>query len=44
MSNPYIVDVAAGGISLACMVLFLRVWKPAEIMTDPAMRFRRRFP
>src|ERR1700742_3457361 len=37
--SPYIVDVAAGGISLACMVLFLRVWKPAEIMTDPAMRF-----
>ena len=37
--SPFIVDVAAGGISLACMVLFLRVWKPAEIMTSPAMRF-----
>src|ERR1700753_903269 len=37
--SPFIVDVAAGGISLACMVLFLRVWKPAEILTDPAMRF-----
>ena len=39
-SNPYIVDVAAGGISLASMVLFLRVWKPANVMTETAMRFR----
>jgi len=38
--NPYIVDVASGGISLACLVLFLRVWKPANIITDTAMRFR----
>ena len=38
--NPYIVDVASGGISLASMVLFLRVWKPAKVMTDTAMRFR----
>jgi lactate permease len=37
--SPFIVDVAAGGISLACMVAFLRVWKPAEILTDPTMRF-----
>ena len=37
--SPFIVDVAAGGISLACMVMFLRVWKPAEILTDPTMRF-----
>jgi lactate permease len=39
-SNPYIVDVASGGISLACLALFLRVWKPATIITDTAMRFR----
>src|SRR5579864_1455109 len=39
-SNPYIVDVASGGISLAAMVLFLRVWKPATVMTDTSMRFR----
>jgi lactate permease len=38
-SNPYIVDVASGGISLASLVLFLRVWKPRTIITDPAMRF-----
>jgi lactate permease len=37
--NPFIVDVAAGGISLACFVAFMRVWKPAEIMTDPTARF-----
>src|ERR1700753_1151713 len=37
--SPFIVDVAAGGISLACMVLFLRIWKPAEILTDPTARF-----
>ena len=38
--NPYIVDVASGGISLASLVLFLRVWQPANIITDTAMRFR----
>jgi len=37
--NPFIVDVAAGGISLACFVGFLRVWQPAEIMTDATARF-----
>ncbi|HXS06011.1 MAG TPA: L-lactate permease [Rhizomicrobium sp.] len=37
-SNPYIVDVAAGGISLAALVLFLRIWKPREIMTNTALR------
>lgn len=37
-SNPYIVDVAAGGISLAALVLFLRVWKPREVMTTTALR------
>jgi lactate permease len=37
-SNPYIVDVAAGGISMAALVLFLRVWQPKEIMTTTALR------
>ena len=37
--SPFIVDVAAGGISLACFVGFMRVWKPAEIMTDPTARY-----
>src|SRR4029077_14999037 len=37
-SNPYIVDVAAGGISLAALVLSLRVRPPREIMTNTALR------
>ena len=37
--SPFIVDVAAGGISLACFVLFLRVWQPAELMSDPTARY-----
>jgi lactate permease len=37
-SNPYIVDVVAGAAALAGMVLFLRVWQPKEIMTDPRLR------
>ena len=43
-SNPYIVDVAAGGISMAALVLFLRVWQPREIMTDNRAAGRGRFP
>ncbi|HEX4272739.1 MAG TPA: L-lactate permease, partial [Rhizomicrobium sp.] len=38
-SNPYIVDITSGGISMASLALFLRVWKPAVVMTNPAMRF-----
>jgi lactate permease len=39
-SNPYIVDVASGGFSLAGLALFLRVWKPQTVVTDPTMRFK----
>ena len=38
-SNPYIVDVVAGAAALASIVLFLRVWQPKEIMTNPALKF-----
>ncbi|HWY60752.1 MAG TPA: L-lactate permease [Rhizomicrobium sp.] len=38
-SNPYIVDVVAGATALASIVLFLRVWQPREIMTNPALKF-----
>ncbi len=38
-SNPYIVDVVAGASALACIVLFLRVWQPKEIMTNAALKF-----
>ena len=37
-SNPYIVDVVAGASALACMVLFLRVWQPKTILTDPSLK------
>jgi lactate permease len=37
-SNPYIVDVVAGAVALASMVLFLRVWQPKVIMTDAKLR------
>jgi lactate permease len=37
-SNPYIVDVVAGAVALASMVLFLRVWQPKEIMTSTKLR------
>ena len=38
-SNPYIVDVVAGAAALAGLVMFLRVWQPKQIMTDPRLRF-----
>ena len=37
-SNPYIVDVVAGAAALAGLVLFLRVWQPKVILTDPRLR------
>jgi len=37
-SNPYIVDVVAGAAALAGLVLFLRVWQPKTILTDPRLR------
>jgi lactate permease len=38
--NPWIVDIGASLISMACLVLFLRVWSPKEIWTSPALRRR----
>jgi lactate permease len=38
--NPWIVDIGASLISMACLILFLRVWQPAEIWTSPALRSR----
>ncbi|MFO1247045.1 MAG: L-lactate permease [Alphaproteobacteria bacterium] len=32
--NPWIVDIAAGGCAMACLILFLRVWQPKEIWTS----------
>src|ERR1043165_340783 len=36
--NPWIVDIGASLISMACLILFLQVWHPVEIWTSPALR------
>ncbi len=36
--NPWIVDIGASLISMACLIGFLRVWHPKEIWTSPALR------
>src|SRR5215813_2671835 len=36
--NPWIVDIGASLVSMACLVLFLRVWQPKELWLSPALR------
>jgi lactate permease len=38
--NPWIVDIGASLISMACLILFLKIWTPSEIWTSPALRSR----
>jgi lactate permease len=38
--NPWIVDIGASLISMACLILFLKVWSPSEVWTSPALRSR----
>jgi lactate permease len=38
--NPWIVDIGASLICMACLIGFLQVWKPKEIWTSPALRSR----
>jgi lactate permease len=38
--NPWIVDIGASLISMACLLGFLKVWQPKEIWTSPALRSR----
>ena len=38
--GPFLVDVVAALVSLACLVGFLRIWQPARIWTDPTLRGR----
>jgi lactate permease len=38
--NPWIVDIGASLISMACLIGFLRVWQPKVIWTSPALRSR----
>ena len=36
--NPWIVDIGASVISMACLVAFLRIWRPKDIWTSPKLR------
>src|SRR5476651_1459731 len=36
--NPWIVDIGASLVSMACLIAFLKVWKPKVIWTSPALR------
>ncbi len=36
--NPWIVDIGASLISMACLILFLKVWQPDELWTSAALR------
>ena len=36
--NPWIVDIGASLISMACLIGFLKVWHPQELWLSPALR------
>src|SRR5260370_1449747 len=38
--NPWIVDIGASLVSMACLIGFLKVWQPKELWTSPALRHR----
>ncbi|PZP45007.1 MAG: lactate permease [Azospirillum brasilense] len=38
--GPYLVDVIAALVSMACLVGFMRVWQPRRIWKDPSLRGR----
>jgi lactate permease len=38
--NPWIVDIGASLISMACLIGFLKIWKPQVVWTSPALRTR----
>src|SRR4030088_102103 len=38
--NPWIVDIGASLVSMACLIGFLKIWKPKEIWTSPKLRGR----
>jgi lactate permease len=38
--NPWIVDIGASLISMACLIGFLQVWKPKNLWLSPALRSR----
>ena len=36
--GPWLVDVVAAMVSMACLVVFLRFWHPARIWTSPSLK------
>ncbi|MGO4712396.1 L-lactate permease [Bradyrhizobium sp. 2TAF24] len=38
--NPWIVDIGASLISMACLIGFLKIWQPKELWLSPALRGR----
>src|SRR6202047_730918 len=38
--NPWIVDIGAALISMACLIGFLKIWQPKELWLWPALRSR----
>src|SRR5580704_11628719 len=36
--NPWIVDIGASLVSMACLIGFLQVWQPKQLWTSPALR------
>src|SRR5690242_6972793 len=36
--NPWIVDIGASLVSMACLILFLKVWQPKVLWLSPALR------
>jgi len=38
--NPWIVDIVASLISMACLIGFLKIWKPKTVWTSPKLRTR----
>ncbi|MEW6640781.1 MAG: L-lactate permease [Pseudomonadota bacterium] len=38
--NPWIVDIGASLVSMACLIGFLKIWQPKELWLSPALRGR----
>ena len=38
--NPWIVDIGASLCSMACLILFLKIWQPKTLWLSPALRGR----
>jgi lactate permease len=38
--NPWIVDIGASLVSMACLIGFLKIWQPRQLWLSPALRGR----